>query len=82
MWSDLIRGAVPAPDLRNLDIYHEIGLNLDLENIEALDNAAYLALYREKLAEWHAAYPIAADARLWRGPSSAVTSLSAHRAVA
>jgi predicted O-linked N-acetylglucosamine transferase (SPINDLY family) len=82
MWSDLIRGAVPAPDLRNLDIYHEIGLSLDVENIEALDNAAYLALYRDKLADWHAAYPIASDGRLWRGPSSAVTSLSAHRAVA
>jgi hypothetical protein len=34
MWSALLRGAVPVPDLRNLDVYHEIGLGLDLENIE------------------------------------------------
>jgi predicted O-linked N-acetylglucosamine transferase (SPINDLY family) len=82
MWSDLIRGAVPRPDLRNLGIYHEIGLGLDLENIEALDDAAYLALYREKLSEWHAADPIEPDARLWRAAPAPVQSLEAHRAVA
>ena len=32
MWADLIRGAVPVPDLRNLDIYHEIGLGLDVDD--------------------------------------------------
>jgi predicted O-linked N-acetylglucosamine transferase (SPINDLY family) len=83
MWGDLIRGAVPTPNLRNLDVYHEIGLELDLENIETLDNEAYLALYREKLAAWHGAYPLDWDARLWRGtPSSPVQSFDAHRAVA
>ena len=38
MWSDFKRGALPVPDLRNLDIYHEIGVGLDLENIEALSD--------------------------------------------
>lgn len=66
MWADQIRGAVPVPDLRNLDVYHDIGLGLDIENIETLDNAAYAALYREKLVEWHDVYPIATDSRLWR----------------
>jgi predicted O-linked N-acetylglucosamine transferase (SPINDLY family) len=86
MWTALLRGAVPVPDLRNLDVYHEIGLGLDLENIETLGDDAYLALYQEKLAEWHSAYPIEPDARFWREKpaqgQSAVQSLGARRAVA
>ena len=73
----LIRGAVPVPDLRNLDVYHEIGLGLDLENIETLNDDAYLALYQEKLAEWHSAYPIRPDARFWSG--SAIAGAIARR---
>ena len=66
MWSDFRRGSLPVPDLRNLDVYHEIGLGLDLENIEALSDEAYISLYREKLAEYDNSYPIRADERLWR----------------
>ena len=66
MWSDFIRGALPQPDLRNLEIYHEIAAELDLENIETLSNDAYRALYDEKLAAWHDVYPIQTDNRLWR----------------
>jgi predicted O-linked N-acetylglucosamine transferase (SPINDLY family) len=65
MWSDFKRGALPVPDLRNLDIYHEVGLGLDLENIEALSDDAYSQLYKEKLAEWHRSYPVSPDGRLW-----------------
>jgi predicted O-linked N-acetylglucosamine transferase (SPINDLY family) len=65
MWSDFKRGALPAPDLRNLDIYHEVGLGLDLENIEALSNDAYVQLYKEKLTEWHRSYPVSPDGCLW-----------------
>jgi predicted O-linked N-acetylglucosamine transferase (SPINDLY family) len=65
MWSDFKRGTLPVPDLRNLDIYHEVGLGLDLENIEALSDDAYSQLYKEKLAEWHRSYPVSPDARLW-----------------
>ena len=49
MWNDLKSGKLPKPDLRNLDIYHEIGAELDLENIEMLTEEAYAALYQEKL---------------------------------
>lgn len=65
MWSDFKRGTLPVPDLRNLDIYQEVGLGLDLENIEALSDDAYAHLYKEKLAEWHRCYPISPDGRLW-----------------
>lgn len=66
MWVDFKRGALPIPDLRNLAVYHEIGAGLDLENIEALSDEAYVAQYKEKLAEWNASYPIPRDERLWR----------------
>jgi predicted O-linked N-acetylglucosamine transferase (SPINDLY family) len=66
MWDDFGKDALPAPDLSNLDIYHDIGLELDQENIELLNDEAYLALYDRKLEEWNASYPIRADARLWR----------------
>jgi predicted O-linked N-acetylglucosamine transferase (SPINDLY family) len=65
MWSDFKRGTLPVPDLRNLDIYQEVGLGLDLENIEALSDDAYVQLYKEKIAEWHRCYPVSPDGRLW-----------------
>jgi hypothetical protein len=82
MWDEYCAGALPVPDLRNLDIYHEIGVELDLENIETLSDEAYVALYRDKLAAWNAAYPIAPDGRLWTGVCEAVMPEVEHRAVA
>lgn len=82
MWSDLKRGELPVPDLRNLDIYHEIGLELDVEAMDALSDEAYIALYREKLATLHEAYPVQSDGRLWQGARPAVPTLVTHRAVA
>jgi predicted O-linked N-acetylglucosamine transferase (SPINDLY family) len=70
MWSDYVRGALPVPNLQNLDIYHEIGLGLDIETIETLPGDAYVALYQEHLGKWHDVYPIAPDGRLWRGEAA------------
>lgn len=64
------RGATPVPDLTNLDVYYEIAVELDLENIEALDDAAYRNLYVEKLARWNEFSPIPADARFWTTPGA------------
>jgi predicted O-linked N-acetylglucosamine transferase (SPINDLY family) len=69
MWSDFKRGALPVPDLHNLDIYHEIGLTLDLESIETLSDDDYISVYKEKLVERHNSYPIRSDERLWREPA-------------
>lgn len=80
MWSDLIRGALPQPDLRNLDIYHEVGLTLDLENIETVSDADYVELYRQKLSDWHAAYPIGADSRFWQQTPENVLAFAGNRA--
>src|SRR5262249_31988153 len=51
MWADYVEGRLPVPDLRNLDIYHEVGLELDVENLETLSDEDYRRLYLEKLAE-------------------------------
>jgi len=65
MWSDFEAGQLPAPDLKNLLLYHEIAIDFDHEKMELLSEEEYLALYREKLAHWHATYPIETDSRLW-----------------
>ncbi len=66
MWQEFEDGKLPRPDLRNLDVYHEVGLELDLEGMELLDDGAYRALYMENLAARNDFYPIAADNRFWR----------------
>jgi predicted O-linked N-acetylglucosamine transferase (SPINDLY family) len=82
MWSEFKNGALPVPDLRNLEIYHEIGIGLALEDIELLSDEAYRAFYREKLADWDGVYPITPDARLWRAVKPEASALVGRRAVA
>ena len=65
MQADAEDGRLPVPDLANLDIYYEIGAELDLENIDSLDERAYRQLYAEKLAEWHRHAAIRPDCRFW-----------------
>ena len=61
--SESERGATPVPDLTNLDIYYEIGAELDLENIELLDEQSYRSLYIERLAKRNAWAAIPPDKR-------------------
>ena len=65
MQGECERGATPKPDLTNLEIYYEIGAELDLANIELLDEQSYRSLYVERLAKWHAHEPIPPDNRFW-----------------
>jgi predicted O-linked N-acetylglucosamine transferase (SPINDLY family) len=65
MWEDYRAGRLPAPDLANLDVYHEIGCDLDHAGMELLSEGDYRALYHAKLAEWNETYPIKPDGRLW-----------------
>ena len=74
------RGARSGPS-QSRRLY-EIGLGLDLENLETLGNEAYAALYQEKLAEWHEVYPIGPDSRFWRDGAPRVQSIGDARAVA
>lgn len=67
MQEEAERGETPVPDLRNLDLYYEIGANFVLEDREFEDDHAYRQRYLEKLAEWNDYTPVAHDSRLWRG---------------
>jgi hypothetical protein len=71
MQADGERGQLPVPDLSNLDVYYEIGMELDLEGMETLDDAQYRAVWREKLARWNDFWPLKPDARLWSGDAPA-----------
>jgi predicted O-linked N-acetylglucosamine transferase (SPINDLY family) len=66
MWREFENGSLPAPDLTNLDIYHDIGVELNLEDVGSLPDDVYWSRYRERFAIRDQAFPIRADARLWR----------------
>ena len=83
MWAEYQRGELPKPDLRNLDIYQDIAVELEVENMDALSDEQYEALYHEKLAERHASYPIERDIRMWSGEEpEAKPAAKPRRAVA
>jgi predicted O-linked N-acetylglucosamine transferase (SPINDLY family) len=67
MWQEFQNGRRPVPDLSNLDIYHEIGLELAVEGASASTPDAYRQLYREKLEARNCISPIRADSRMWPG---------------
>ncbi|MCW6509147.1 O-linked N-acetylglucosamine transferase, SPINDLY family protein [Lichenifustis flavocetrariae] len=64
MWAMYEAGTLPPPDLTNLDVYHQIALNMDIETAQGMSQADYEALYREKRAEWNRAFPLPPDARV------------------
>lgn len=65
MQGEAERGETPVPDLRNLDVYYEIGATLAARGIEFENDAAYRARYREELIVLDDFAPLAPDARLW-----------------
>ena len=71
MQDEAERGETPVPDLRNLDVYYEIGSELVSENLEFVDEASYRDRYLQKLREWSAFSPIQHDNRLWTTQASA-----------
>jgi predicted O-linked N-acetylglucosamine transferase (SPINDLY family) len=70
MQGEAERGETPVPDLRNLDVYYEIGAELVLANVEFEDDRAYRRRYLEKLAQWHDYAPLAHDRRMWTEPAA------------
>lgn len=63
MWNDFETGALPVPDLANLDVYFDVGLDLNLEDVGGLTDDAYRRRYQDKLDIWHRTYPIKSDSR-------------------
>jgi predicted O-linked N-acetylglucosamine transferase (SPINDLY family) len=58
-------GLTPRPDLRNLDEYLDVGLELDHEGVELLSVDDFEGVYRKGFAERHRLRPIEPDARVW-----------------
>lgn len=75
MWDEYLHDRLPEPDLTNLDIYLELGLEYDPDQAERPFRAAYLEWYRERLAHRHRLRPIAQDQRLWSSPKSSAETL-------
>jgi predicted O-linked N-acetylglucosamine transferase (SPINDLY family) len=65
MWRDFETGSLPVPDLTNLDVYNDIGVELNLESAAAPTDDAYRSRYAEKLEIWHRTYPLNSDSRFW-----------------
>ncbi len=65
MWSEFETGRLPRPDLANLDIYLEVGLEPDYDELEVQSIEDYHAWWLARLARRHAFRPIGPDRRLW-----------------
>lgn len=70
MQQECERGETPVPDLRNLDVYYEIGAEILAEGVEIEDDRAYRQRYRERLERWHDFAHLPGDGRLWAAPPS------------
>lgn len=66
MQAEAERGETPVPDLRNLDVYCEIGAEIVSKDVEFEDEIAYRGRYFDKLVEWSGHTAIGPDARLLR----------------
>ena len=66
MQGEAERGETPVPDLRNLDIYYEIGAELAAAGIEFESDEAYRQRYGAQLAALNEHAPLSPDGRLWR----------------
>ena len=71
MREDFKRGTLPCPDQANMDVYYDIGLELNLEGLEGVTDDVYRARYDEKLAIWGRVSPLMPDRRLWKNLNSA-----------
>lgn len=71
MQGEAERGETPVPDLKNLDVYYEIGAELVKENLEYVDEQTYKNRYVQRLKDWHELSPLPYDNRLWTEETSA-----------
>jgi predicted O-linked N-acetylglucosamine transferase (SPINDLY family) len=64
MWADFESGALPCPELGNLDVCLELGSHVNHEALEVQTIPDYHAWWRQMLAERHRFRPIDVDRRL------------------
>lgn len=68
MWAEFQAGTLPRPDLRNLDVYMEIGAEQDFDAADPMADTQ--PWWRQQLVARDEIRPIPADRRLWQGPSA------------
>jgi len=66
MWKDFSDGRLPRPDLSNLDVYNDIGTEIDKDDVEMMLVPDYNGLYTQKLTERDNYSYLRGDCRLWR----------------
>jgi hypothetical protein len=66
MWDEYRRGALPTPDLSNLDLYEEIGVEIGAEDVTYRSDESYRTLYASRLQEHDAIRAVRPDGRLWK----------------
>jgi predicted O-linked N-acetylglucosamine transferase (SPINDLY family) len=71
MWKEFKAGKLPRPDLSNIEIYNDIGVEIDRDDVELLTVPNYLDLYRQALAAKDRECFIPPDKRLWPATSKA-----------
>jgi predicted O-linked N-acetylglucosamine transferase (SPINDLY family) len=64
MWVEFEKGELPRPDLDNLDVYLDVGNQVNRDAIEVQTIPDYLDWWRKKLALRHRYRPVAHDRRL------------------
>jgi predicted O-linked N-acetylglucosamine transferase (SPINDLY family) len=70
MWAAFKAGNLPRPNLMNLNIYEDIGAELDRDDVELLTVPNYLELYRNALEAKDEQCYIPPDGRVWTGAKS------------
>jgi hypothetical protein len=65
MWAEYQDGRLPRPDLTNLDVYLEVGIEQDPEAHEVQRIEDYRRWWHEKLSRRNAFRPMPLDRRLW-----------------
>jgi hypothetical protein len=64
MWNDYEQDRLPRPDLSNLDVYLEVGSQIDHEKVEVQTIHEYEDWWTGMLAERHRFRPIPSDHRM------------------
>ena len=70
VWEEFQQGRLPVPDLANLEVYHEIGVELSLANAAPAADEDYRRTYCDRLEAQNALCPLRPDSRLWKGASA------------
>lgn len=65
MWQEFEAGNLPQPDLTNLDVYLEVGIEPDHDAVEVQAIKDYRAWWLERLSRRHAIRPLAPDHRFF-----------------